>query len=112
MPARVMIKAGIFRASISSPINAPKAQPITSTSGKATSGEIPQKPIALARKTPVKAITDPTDRSIRRRITKVMPTAMIPRKALSVRILQITRVEAKPGNWVSSRGSPAQTPQG
>ncbi len=101
MPARVMIKAGIFRASISSPINAPKAQPITSTSGKATSGEIPQKPIALARKTPVKAITDPTDRSIPpERITKVMPTAMIPRKALSVRILQITRVEAKPGNWV------------
>ena len=97
MPARVMIKAGIFRASISSPINAPKAQPITSTSGKATSGEIPQKPIALARKTPVKAI----DRSIPpERITKVMPTAMIPRKALSVRILQITRVEAKPGNWV------------
>ncbi len=43
MPARVMIKAGIFlRASISSPINQPKAQPITSTSGKATSGEIPQ----------------------------------------------------------------------
>ena len=101
MPARVMIKAGIFRASISSPINAPKAQPITSTSGKATSGDIPQKPIALARKTPVKAITDPTDRSIPpERITKVMPTAMIPRKALSVRILQITRVEAKPGNWV------------
>ena len=101
MPARVMIKAGIFRASISSPINAPKAQPITSTSGKATSGEIPQKPIALARKTPVKAITDPTDRSIPpERLTKVMPTAMIPRKALSVRILQITRVEAKPGNWV------------
>ena len=99
MPARVMIKAGIFRASISSPINAPKAQPITSTSGKATSGEIPQKPIALARKTPVKAITDPTDRaSPPERITKVMPTAMIPRKALSVRILQITRVEAKPGN--------------
>ena len=96
-----MIKAGIFRASISSPINAPKAQPITSTSGKAASGEIPQKPIALARKTPVKAITDPTDRSIPpERITKVMPTAMIPRKALSVRILQITRVEAKPGNCV------------
>ena len=101
MPASVMIKAGIFSASISSPINAPKAQPITSTSGNATSGDIPQKPIALARKTPVKAITDPTDRSIPpERITKVMPTAMIPRKALSVRILQITRVEAKPGNCV------------
>jgi hypothetical protein len=33
-----------------------------------------QKPIALARNTPVKAITDPTDRSIPPlRITKVMP---------------------------------------
>ena len=82
-------------------MKAPKAQPITSTSGKAISGDIPQKPIALARKTPVKAIADPTERSMPpERITNVMPTAIMPRKALSVRILQMTRVEAKPGNWV------------
>ena len=74
---------------------------MTSTSGKASSGEMPQKPIALARNTPVKAITDPTERSIPpERITNVMPTAIMPKKALSVRMLQITRVEAKPGNWV------------
>lgn len=96
-----MINAGIFRASIRSPINAPKAQPITNTSGNASSGERPKSPITFARNTPVKAITEPTERSIPpERITKVMPTAIIPRKALSVRILQITLVEAKPGNWV------------
>ena len=96
-----MINAGIFNASISSPIKAPNAQPIASTSGNATSGEIPQKPIAFARNTPVNAITDPTERSIPpERITNVIPTAMMPKKALSVRILQITRVEAKPGNCV------------
>ena len=57
--------------------------------------------MAFAKNTPVNAITEPTERSIPpERITKVMPTAIIPKKALSVRILQITRVEAKAGNCV------------
>jgi len=51
-----------------------------------------------ARKTPVKAITDPMDRSIPpERMTKVMPTAAIPRKALSVSRFDITRVESIAG---------------
>ena len=49
----------------------------------------------------MKAAIDPTERSSPPAvITKVMPTAMMPKKALSVSMLQITRVEANPGNWV------------
>ncbi|MEZ5722647.1 MAG: hypothetical protein R3D59_14235 [Paracoccaceae bacterium] len=47
-----------------------------------------------ARKTPEKAITEPTERSIPPdRMTKVIPTAVSPRKALSVRRLATTRDE-------------------
>jgi hypothetical protein len=53
----------------------------------------------MARNTVVKPITDPTERSIPpEMMTKVMPTATMPRKALSVRRLATTRVDAKFGN--------------
>ena len=101
IPANVMIKAGIFRVSMSQPMPAPKAAPITSTSGIASSGLTPRGPISMARNTPVKAMTAPTDRSMPpERMTKVMPTATIPKKALSVRILQMIRVDRKAGKLV------------
>ncbi len=84
-PRQGNVNAGIFRASIKSPINAPKAQP---------SPALAETPVAargrnrqsLCQKHASKGDhrtdgeIDPTER-----ITKVMPTAMIPRKALSVR---------------------------
>ncbi len=77
--------AGIFRASIRSPINAPKAQPSPAPveTPAAARGRNRQ---SLCQKHAGKGDhrtdgeIDPTGR-----ITKVMPTAMIPRKALSVR---------------------------
>ena len=54
--------------------------------------------MATARNTPTKAITAPTDRSMPPEMTtKVMPTAAMPRKALSVSRLPATRVEKKAG---------------
>ncbi|MNF75848.1 hypothetical protein D3C84_579340 [compost metagenome] len=98
MPARVMMKAGIFRVSMSQPIRAPKPAPSTSTRGMASSGLTPRSPMSLASSTPVKAMTAPTERSMPpERMTKVMPTATMPRKALSVSMLQMMRVDMKAG---------------
>ncbi len=79
-----MINAGIFRASIRSPINAPKASPspIPAETPAAARGRNRQ---SFCQKHAGKGDhrtdgeIDPTER-----ITKVMPTAIIPRKALSV----------------------------
>ncbi len=56
--------------------------------------------IRVALSTVVKPITAPTERSMPpEMITKVIPTAVMPRKALSVRKLPSTRVESMAGNW-------------
>ena len=54
---------------------------------------------STAMKTPAKAMTEPTERSIAaRQDDTVMPTATMPRYALSVRRLPITRVDSMAGN--------------
>ena len=57
---------------------------------------MPSRSIDSATNTVVKPITEPTERSMPpEMMTKVMPVATTPRKALSVRRLATTRVEAK-----------------
>lgn len=76
------------------PMMAPKAVVMTSTIAKASSGWIEVFCRITARKTPVKAMTEPIDRSMPpEMMTKVMPTAAMPRKALSVKRLPMTRVD-------------------
>ncbi|MNI45786.1 hypothetical protein D3C73_1002260 [compost metagenome] len=72
---------------------------MTSAARKAVSGCTPKEPTKTATKTLVKAMTEPTERSMPPdRMTKVMPTAAMPKKALSVRRLPITRVDSMLGN--------------
>jgi hypothetical protein len=100
IPANVTMKGGIWKTWIRKPMPAPNDAARPRMSMKARYGLSPYRSMVTARNTPVKAMTDPTDRSMPPdRITKVMPTATMPRKALSVRRLPITRVEAKLGNW-------------
>ena len=87
------------RKRIISPMAAPKAVEMASTAQKAIIGLTPRLPTMTATKTLVNAITEPIDRSMPPdRITKVMPTAAMPRKALSVSRLPITRVDSMLGN--------------
>ena len=81
------------------PMAAPNRAATPSARAKAASGGTPQRSIATARNTLVKPITEPIERSMPpETITKVMPTATMPRKALSVRRLPTTRVDRKAGN--------------
>ncbi len=80
---------------------APKAVAIVSAMKKAVSGCMPYQVTSTAIRTLVKPMTEPTDRSMPpERITKVMPTAAMPRNALSVSRLPRTRVESMFGNWM------------
>ncbi|CKU68729.1 Uncharacterised protein [Mycobacterium tuberculosis] len=78
-------------------MKAPKAVPITSTSGITTPGLQPCFSTSEADTMVVNAITEPTDRSMPpERITKVMPTATTMRKALSISRLRNTCAEKNP----------------
>ncbi len=84
---------------MTAPIAAPKPVVTTSNKAKTASGCNPVSRSRTATKTPEKAITEPTLRSMPPdRITTVMPTATMPRYALSVRRLPITRVDSMNGN--------------
>ncbi len=101
-----------LQASIKSPINAPKAQPITSTSETpaAARGRNRQSLLPETRRKGdhrTDGEIDPTGED-----HKGQPTAMIPRKALSVRILQITLEKRNRETASGSRDSPAQRRRG
>ena len=69
---------------------------------------MPQRSTASATNTVVKPITEPTERSMPpEMMTKVMPAATMPRKALSVSRLATTRVEAMFGNCSAHSAKPA-----
>ncbi|MNL45209.1 hypothetical protein D3C87_1678380 [compost metagenome] len=81
----------------------PKVAAMASARAKAASGCQPAQLISTAISTPVKPMTAPTERSMPpERMTKVMPTAVMPRKALSVRKLPRTRVENMDGNCMTA----------
>jgi hypothetical protein len=83
--------------SIRRPMVAPNSVPMASTSGIAMAGLHPCFSTSEAETMVVSAITDPTDRSMPPdRITKVMPTATMHRKALSIKRLRNTCGEKKP----------------
>ena len=74
------MKAGMARPWISAPCAAPKAVVTTRRSAKTASGCSPVSRSITAMKTPAKAMTEPTDRSMPPdRMTTVMPTAAMPR---------------------------------
>ena len=78
-------------------MNAPNAVPISSTSGMATMGFHPRCSTNAASTMVVSATTEPTERSMPPdRITNVMPTATMMRKALSISRLRKTWAEKKP----------------
>jgi len=78
-------------------MNAPNAVPISSTSGMATMGFQPRCSTSAASTMVVSATTDPTERSMPPdRITNVMPTATMMRKALSISRLRKTWAEKNP----------------
>ena len=79
---------------------APKAVETASAIAKASNGCMSYQLTSTEISTPVNAITAPTERSMPPdRMTKVMPTAAMPRKALSVKRLPATRVDSMFGNW-------------
>jgi len=78
-------------------MNAPNAVPISSTSGMAAIGFQPRCSTSAASTMVVSATTEPTERSIPPdRITNVMPTATMMRKALSISRLRNTWAEKNP----------------
>ncbi|MCY1312678.1 hypothetical protein D9M70_631210 [compost metagenome] len=78
-------------------MKAPKAVPMSSTSGIATAGLQPRCSTSAASTMVLSATTEPTERSMPpERITKVMPTATMIRKALSISRLRNTWDEKKP----------------
>ncbi len=78
-------------------MNAPKQVPISSTTGTAAAGLQPWRSTSDANTMVVSATTAPTDRSMPpERMTKVMPTATMMRKALSISRLRNTWAEKKP----------------
>ncbi len=101
-----------LRASIRSPINAPKAQPITNTreTPAAARGRNRQSLLPETRRKGdhrTDGEIDPTGED-----HKGMPTAIIPRKALSVRILQITLWKQNRETGSDSRYNPTQRRHG
>ena len=84
---------------MNAPIAAPNSAHTPSTAANATNGGSAKCWIAIARNTVVNPITEPTDRSMPpEMMTNVMPTATIPRNALSVSRSAATRTEAIAGN--------------
>ena len=98
MPASVTMKGCSRNRSIKKPMQAPNTVPITNTSGMAAVGLQPWRSTSDASTIVVNATTEPTDRSMPPdRMTNVMPTATITRKALSISRLRNTCAEKKPG---------------
>jgi hypothetical protein len=97
MPASVTMKGCSRKRSIRKPCNAPKAVPIASTKGSTANGLQPWRCTSDAETMVVNAITEPTERSMPpARITKVMPTAQMIRKALSMNRFRNTCGAKKP----------------
>ena len=75
----------------------PSAAPASNASVHATAGGNPRPLISVAMKIDVKPMTAPIDKSIPpEKITRVIPIAAIPRKALSANRPTITRAEKNP----------------
>jgi hypothetical protein len=97
MPASVTMKGCSRKRSISKPMNAPKAVPIAAPAESPRPGSTRGCSTSEADTIVVSAITEPTERSMPpERITKVMPTATMIRKALSISRLRNTCAEKKP----------------
>jgi hypothetical protein len=78
-------------------MNAPRPAPASTASGQASAGCSPRPMTSVAVKIDVHPITAPTERSMPpEKITSVIPTAAMPRNALSAKRFTSTRAEKNP----------------
>ena len=97
IPTSVTRNEGISRKCMRLPMVKPSSAPQRRQIKITIRGGISVRASRLALKTPVNATRDPTERSIPPEIiTKVMPTAIMPTKALSIKRFTKTRREKNP----------------